>query len=162
MSAVIALLLVACGESAAPNSGPVDGAWMTGESTNPSDNTTTAVASLEAETGRGFNGNLVTLVIRCSSRGGEFYIGWESDLGLSDIHVTTRIGDGQPVGSSWGISADNTVTFSRLDFPSYIRNLMEADRFVAQVTPHNDNPITAEFDLTGIENVVPQVLEHCE
>ena len=143
MSAVIALLLVACGESAAPNSGPVDGAWMTGEST--SDNTTTAVASLEAETGRGFNGNLVTLVIRCSSRGGEFYIGWESDLGLSNILVSTRIGDGQPVGSSWGISADKSVTFSRLDFPSYIWNLMEADRFVAQVTRHNDNPITAVF-----------------
>lgn len=162
MSAVIAFLLVACGESAAPVSEPAGGGWITGESTNPSDNTTIAVASLEADTGRGFNGNLVTLVIRCSSIGGEFYIGWESDLGLGNISIVIRIGDGQPIASSWGISADNTVTFSRLDFSSFMRSLMEADRFEAQITPNNDNPIDAVFDLTGIEEAVPQVLEYCE
>ena len=83
-------------------------------------------------------------------------------MGLGNISVAIRIGDGQPVASSWVISADNTVTFSRLDFSSFVRSLMEADRFEAQITPNNDNPIDAVFDLTGIEEAVPQVLEYCE
>ena len=33
---------------------------------------------------------------------------------------------------------------------------------VAQVTPYNENPITAVFDLTGVEEVVAQILEACE
>jgi hypothetical protein len=35
-------------------------------------------------------------------------------------------------------------------------------QFVARVTPYKENAITAVFDLTGINNVAPEVLEACQ
>ena len=44
---------------------------------------------------------------------------------------------------------------------AWIKRLKDADRFVAQVRPYNENPITAVFDLTGMEEGVAQVLDAC-
>lgn len=43
----------------------------------------------------------------------------------------------------------------------FIKELMDADRFVAQVTPYNDNPVTAIFDLTGLNQAVQPLQETC-
>ena len=37
---------------------------------------------------------------------------------------------------------------------AFIRELMAADRFVAQVTPYNESPVTAVFELTGLPTAV--------
>lgn len=38
----------------------------------------------------------------------------------------------------------------------FIRKLMNVDRFVAQVTPYSENPITAVFDLRELKKAVEQ------
>ena len=66
-------------------------------------------------------------------------------------------------------SADNTVTARPLATDSgtvsvkdFVKQLAVANRFVAQVTPFNENPITAIFDLIGFDVVAPQILEACQ
>ena len=142
--------------------------WIVSEDTNPIDDTITVAAVLIAEEGEGTYGDPVGLIFRCKSNLVEVYIGWNSYLGSDNPIVTTRIGNESAASNSWSISTDNTTTFwpglyqhRTLTDEAFIEKLMTVDRFVAQVIPYNENPITAVFDLTGIEYAGQKVLDAC-
>lgn len=148
------------------------GLWAVSEEVNPIDDTMTVTAVLLAKEGQGVYGDQVTMALRCKSDRVEAFILWFSYLGSDDPTVTYRFGTEAALTNYWGLSSDSTATFYRgplneLDadympfHDSFVKKLMTVDRFVAQVTPYNENPITAVFDLTGIEHVGQQVLEAC-
>jgi type VI secretion system protein VasI len=141
-------------------------------------------AYLPADEGQGMYGEPVVLALSCVSGKVEIYIHWGSYLGYSyydnGIHVTTRIGDHPAQTLRWEVANDYRATIYQpslmletrdgmqefgqpgaLTTSDFIYELKQADRFVAQVTPHQEFPITAVFDLTGIERVTPKVLGQC-
>src|SRR6266566_2151972 len=109
------------------------GAWQVSDKTNPLDDSRTVTLDLAATSGRSVYGKPIVLVLRCQS------------------HKT----------ENWGVSTDHTATFYHSDPVAFIQELMAADRFVAQVIPYNESPITAVFDLTGLQTAVKPLRDDC-
>ena len=136
------------------------GAWQVSDETNPVDDTRTVVLRLVATSGQSVYGKPIVLVLRCQSHKTEAYMSWGSYLG-DEAQVTVRVGSGEAKTKRWDVSTDHTGTFYHGDMVAFIRELVAADRFVAQVTPYNESPITAVFELTGLPTAVKPLREDC-
>ena len=99
------------------------------------------------------------MVARCKSNKTELYINWDSYLGR-DAYVLTRVGSEKASKQEWGISTDSKATFRNKPI-AFIKKMMTSNKLVAQVTPYNENPITAIFDTSGLENAVKPLRETC-
>jgi len=129
------------------------GKWRVSKETNPLDGSVTLIFQLTSDEGESVYGNPIILVIRYKSKKDEFFIGWGDYLG-SEVYVTYRIGKEDAIRTSWGLSTDKKSTFFHGDVIKVIRKLFEANRLVAQVTPYNENPITAIFDVRGLKKAI--------
>lgn len=136
------------------------GKWQVSVNTNPVDDSKTVVLTLRAGSGKSRWGKPITLVVRCKSNKTELYISWNDYLGRNG-KVLTRVGSQRAVTKSWGLSTDSQATFHRGGTISFIKKMMEADKLVAQITPYNENPVTAVFDTAGLENAIKPLRETC-
>jgi type VI secretion system protein VasI len=117
---------------------------------------------LQAASGRSRFGQPVLLVLRCSSHTTDVYIDWHSYLG-DEANVTSRVGSSESETKAWTASTDKTATFYPEDAAQFIREqLIPAGRFVAQVAPYNESPITAVFDLAGLDTAAKPLRKACE
>ena len=147
-----------------PDPAPIDpgaGAWSFDESTDPLTDARRAIGILEAEQGVSRFGRPVSLFVRCNGGTLDVYLNWDSYLGR-DAFVTSRVGDGSPSRSRWGMSTDNTSTFYPRDARALLRELRPVAQWVVQVTPYSASPITAVFDLEGLEELVSFMEPTCE
>lgn len=104
------------------------------------------------------------LVIRCSAgakTSTDLFIGWNTYVNSKSTSVTTRIGNATPSAEPWGISNDNTATFYPGDVPRYVDELATETKLVVQVTPYNENPVTAVFDTTGLKAAAGPLDDAC-
>ena len=136
------------------------GKWQVSVKTNPLDDTTTVALVLLADSGTSTWSDRVALVLRCKSNKTEAYINWHDYLG-SAARVTWRIGAEDARTGKWGLSTDKEATFYPYDAIAFIRQLLAADRLVAQVTPYSEAPVTAVFDLTGLTNAIRPLQDAC-
>jgi type VI secretion system protein VasI len=152
-----------------PTMAPVSSPWQVEKSINPLDDSPTFVAVLAAKEGQNTFGDPVSLVLRCQSNEVNVYIVWGEYLGeVSDgTTITYRFGNEPQQTAQWDISTDNTASFfvgsqdQALTEQAFIEKLMTVDRFVAQVTPYSESPITAKFELANIVAVGKQVIDTC-
>jgi len=145
---------------AEPTQPPSIGAWSINESTDILDDSKTIIASLTATQGTSTFGEPIVLVLRCKGKELDAFILWESYL--DNPRVTMRADGGTATTSAWNISNTNTTTFYPNPRSIIIQKLIPSARLVVRVTPYNENPITAVFDLTGIDKAGQKILEACE
>jgi len=136
------------------------GAWQVSDEKNPLDDSRTVVLSLAATSGRSVHGQPVALALRCMSNKATVYVMWNSYLG-DEARVTFRVGGGESRTKTWSVSTDKTATFYPSDHVEFMKEIMAADRLVLQVTPYNESPITAVFDLAGLPNAIKPLREDC-
>lgn len=135
------------------------GNWIITNETNPIDDSRTVQLVLEATSGKSKWDKSVFLVARCQSNTTDFFIGWNDYLG-SEAYVLTRIGDNKAVTSEWSISTDKQATFQTKPI-SFLKKMSEANKFIAQITPYNENSVTAIFDTSGLNNALKPLRETC-
>ena len=146
---------------------PAIGKWDVDRTTNPLDDSQTVVLALDADQGSDRWGNAVTMIIRCQSNRTEMYIAWRDYLGNDGDYrneykrVTIRVGDASATTQNWSLSTDSKATFAPGAPIELIREMARTDTFVAQVTPYNESPVTAIFDLTGMADALEPVMEVC-
>lgn len=136
------------------------GKWDVSAKINPIDDSKTATAFLVADSGKSKWGKPIALVIRCQSNTTEAYIVWQQFIGTRNPSVLTRAGSEDAVTETWSISSDNKASFSQNSI-QLLKRMLDNDKFIAQVTPYGDNPITAIFDTTGISNALKPIRETC-
>lgn len=136
------------------------GKWEVSVESNPVDDTKTVTLTLMSDGARSRWGNPVGLAIRCKSNETNFFIAWQDYLGRKAT-VLTRLGQEKAVTSEWSLSTDSKATFYPGSPISYIKQMMANSSFVAQVTPYNESPVTATFDIKGLENAVKPLRETC-
>ncbi len=136
------------------------GDWVSQISTNPIDDTQTVMLALQAEGGGTLNRNMPRLILRCRSSKTDAYINWD-DYIADRTRVTYRIGSQVARRTVWSTSTDNTVTFYPDDDVTFIQSLLAVDRFVARVVPDNEDPVTAVFNLAGLEVAVRPLRSVC-
>lgn len=137
-----------------------NGKWSFQTEINPVDDSKTVFIYLKADSGKGKYGDDILFVARCKSNKTEAYINWESYLGR-ETTVLTRIGDNKANSEKWDISSDNKSSFKKNPI-AFLKSMMEASKLVAQTTPYNENPITAIFNISGIENAIKPLREECK
>jgi type VI secretion system protein VasI len=138
------------------------GEWQVETEINPMDDSRTVTMILLSSSGeRGYRGAPV-LVLRCQSNRTDVYINWRDFLGSDDIRVTTRIGSEEPVTRRWSLSTDKTASFYRGSDVEFIQSMFGAERLVAQTIPYNSDPVTAIFNITGLEMAVAELRAACD
>lgn len=147
-----------------PQSQPVQvagvGKWQVSSKVNPIDDSKTETLILLPESGQSKWGRPVALIIRCQSNETDLFISWNDYLG-SSASVLTRIGSEDAVTKSWSLSTDKQATFHPRGTITFIKQMMGANKLVAQVTPYNESPVTAVYDTTGLENAIKPLRETC-
>jgi len=131
------------------------GKWRFDKKINPIDDTITITFILESDSGESIYGQPIYLVLRYQSKKTEAYINWNSYLG-SEANVLTRMGTEKASTQTWSLSTNSQAIFYPKDDIEFIRKLINVDKFVAQVTPYNENPITVTFDVLGLKKAVEQ------
>jgi len=138
------------------------GEWIIREETNPVNDNRIVMVALRSASGTNRMGGQIALILRCIRRVTDLMINWQAYLG-SEANVLTRVGVEEAETSSWGLSGDSQATFlpgnSDVEF---VQRLLDVDQLVAQVTPYNENPITAVFELDGIQEAIIPLREACE
>ena len=137
------------------------GRWRTDRERNPLDDTPTITLTLAATTGRSRFGEPARLFIRCRSHEVEIFIDWASYLGMDETQVTSRIGAEDAASEAWSNSTNNQATFYQGDKLALVRRLAAASRFVAQVTPYAESPVTAVFDVGGLQPALTAFRQAC-
>lgn len=145
------------------------GKWRTNRSRNELDDSETVTLMLDADSGRaGYQNKLAYFVARCQSNKTEVYINWNAYLGddSNDVYnewkyVTVRIGGDEASRQRWGISTDNEATFAPNWAGDLLKKMLGADRLVVQTTPYGANPVTAEFDISGLATALKPLAETC-
>jgi len=145
------------------------GKWICSKKIDPIDDSTVIAFILYSDSGKSIYGEPIRLVLRYrgsdSSSETRLYINWYSYLGRDTTPVTYRFGNEKAKTGYWAISTDNTATFYSSGFfnvlsskrtINFVGDLIKFDRFVAQVSPYRENPITAVFDVRGIEDAIKQ------
>ncbi len=135
------------------------GKWDVRAETNPIDDSRTVTLVLMADSGSSRFRESVFLIARCQSNTTEVYINWNDYLG-SEAEVTSRVGSATANTQRWGLSTDKQATFHPRPI-AFLRSMLDADRFVAQVTPYNESPTTAVFDVRGLDNAIRPLRETC-
>lgn len=136
------------------------GMWEVSTTTNPVDDSKTVTATLDSTSGTNRRRQPITVVLRCQSNKTEMFVVWNDYLGRDNSDVLIRLGDEKAVTESWRNSTDNTATFNPNTI-STIKKMLTAPKMVLQVTPYNENQVTAVFDLTGTDAAVKPIREQC-
>lgn len=137
------------------------GKWNVSIDTNPIDDTKTVTLYLLADSGKSsMLGQPVVLFIRCKSLETNVFINWRDYLG-SEATVLTRIGKEKAETRNWNLSTDSQATFLPTNEVDFLNKLLIVDSFVAQVTPYNESPVTAIFDVKGLSNAITPLRETC-
>jgi len=137
------------------------GPWSLNERTDPLDDSPIVTLINVAESGRSRFGDRPTLILRCQNNRTEVFINWDEYLGTSSPTVSYRVGDGEMRQSRWSLSTTNRATFFPGSHIGLIQELAVASQFVARVTPSRQSPITAVFDLTGLNEHIGTLREAC-
>lgn len=135
------------------------GKWNVSVDVNPIDDSKTVTLVLDADSGKNRWGNAVFLVARCKSNHTDLYVGWNDYLG-SEADVLARVGDNKAVTQRWSMSTDKKATFHRKPI-SFLKEMLQSNKLVAQVTPYNESPVTAIFNTKGLENAIKPLRETC-
>lgn len=135
------------------------GKWQLKDHTNPLDDTVDITLTLLADSGGNRSGRPFMLTAHCDSHKTQLAISWYAYLG-SQASVTLRIGSGEANTTRWDVSSDKQTTMSTVPVKT-LKDMLNANKMVAQVTPFNQKPYTAIFDLSGLEAAIEPVRATC-
>jgi hypothetical protein len=131
-----------------------------------SDGTRTAAFELEAERAVPVWMKSVrpVLGVRCFSRNTEVFvvIDWPASVEPAAGRHTVRIGfdDGDAAAQAW-FESDNGQALFAPDGVAMSRRLARARTMRFGFTPYNAPPVVAEFDVTGVDEVIESVARAC-
>ena len=137
-----------------------DGRWETSVEKDPLNDSLTTVALAESVKGENRRGQKPRLIIRCRGKEQELFISWGVYIERESSSITTRVRDEEAFDAHWSVSSDKRSTF----YPhasDLIQKVRSGGSLVVQVVPYNENPITATFNMGGLDKVLKRVKNEC-
>jgi type VI secretion system protein VasI len=131
------------------------GKWKVEASTNPVDDSKTVALGLVD------GSDSMQLVLLCQQGKPRAYVTTGKYLGAKSTLVLTRIGGAKAETKPWPLSMNQKAAFFPGDAGLFIRKLATVERLVVQVSPFDENPTTAVFNLGGLPDVMPPLTETC-
>ena len=138
------------------------GKWMYEKKKDPMNDDVIIYLALKSDTYNARYRDYAALYLRWIDGRTVLYIAWDEYLGSEGTKVFHRLGDQKASSSTWAISTDGRATFygrygntySSKKTIAFINKLLEVDTFAAQVEPYGESPVTAVFDVRGLEDAI--------
>lgn len=140
------------------------GKWQTSVTTSPVDDSKNVILSLSSNDYiRTPYGESVTptIYVACREKKTEVFINWDVYLGLEQTSMLYRLDKQKAVEKNWSISTDTKAVFYRGSDIDFIRALAKADKMYTKITPYNETPVSATFDLTGLSEAMKPLQKAC-
>lgn len=136
------------------------GKWHISSNIDPLNDKTVYFANLAAVSGTSRHGDSPIMTVRCGNKQTEWYINWYDYLG-SEAKTTFRVDKEQAKTLTWTLSTDKVAAFYPGSPVSVLKKIAEGTSFVANVTPYNESPVTAVFDITGAGAALADIRKNC-
>lgn len=133
--------------------------WKMNAKSDPIDDTETLTLYLAAANTTPEVEKPVYLFIRCRSGETSSFITWNRELAGAETLV--RFDQAEAERQYWNLSTDSEATFQPGDGEAFVKRLMETRVLTVQVNPVDSRPLTAVFDLAGLEDAVDPLRESC-
>ena len=123
---------------------------------------------LEADSGKNREGNVAFLFVHVQCKDNQIdvfdpAIRWNHPLG-GEADMLVRVDDNKAV-TSWKISTmgmeKSTLHFLHKPIP-FVKEILQSNKLVIQITSYNESPITAIFNTTGLENIIKSLRGKCK
>lgn len=127
-----------------------------------------SVSSKEPVLCRWNNRNKATLVVRCHENKTSVYLTTECHMVSSEYNdygdVTYRIDENPSKSIAMDESTDNRALglWSGGQAIPFIKQMLGGQTMVTRFTPYNDSPVTAEFNISGLDKAIIALREQCK
>ncbi|OON38450.1 type VI secretion protein [Izhakiella australiensis] len=140
------------------------GKWQVLTKTSPIDDSENVFVSLSAnDSFRSNFGESITpdLYITCREKKTELFINWDTYLGLNETQMLFRLDKQKAKTKRWDISSDTKAIFYRGNVIEFVKSLSQANVMFTQITPYNESPVNATFDLAGLSEALKPLQKAC-
>jgi len=131
------------------------GRWQVNVAANPIDDSKIITAVTVGES------DGAEFVLRCKQGKPEAYVSVAKYLGTDSTTVQSRIGDAKAESKRWAVSMNHKAAFYPGDVGLLIKKLQSVERFVVQIRPFDESPITAIFGTIGLSEVAASLGQGC-
>jgi len=137
------------------------GKWKVSVETSKMKDTTdiTIIQSSENNVQCNYGGNKINLYIRCKENAVDvlFYGG---GCFFTETSAEFRLDKEQTYKEDMVVSTNNKALFIR-NPKSFIKKMFDKNQLYWRVSPYNESPILAEFDITGLKDVIAKHDDTC-
>ncbi|HEG2003733.1 TPA: type VI secretion protein [Enterobacter asburiae] len=145
---------------------PVEGVgkWQVSTKTSPVDDSENVYVSLSAnDSFRSQFGESITpsLYITCREKKTELFLNWDTYLGLNETQMLSRLDKQKAKTKTWDISSDTKSVFYRGNVIEFVKALSQANSMFTQITPYNESPVSATFDVAGLSEALKPLQKAC-
>lgn len=153
-----------------PNAGDVSkpavdvGKWQVTTEISPVDDSENVYVGLFANNSiRSQFGETITpgLYIACREKKTALFINWGAYLGLNETTMLSRLDKQKAITKKWNISSDAKSVLYRGDVIEFVKALTKANVMFTQITPFNENPVSATFEVSGLSEALKPLQKAC-
>lgn len=153
-----------------PNAGDVSkpavdvGKWQVTTEISPVDDSENVYVGLFANNSiRSQFGETITpgLYIACREKKTALFINWGAYLGLNETTMLSRLDKQKAITKKWNISSDAKSVLYRGDAIEFVKALTKANVMFTQITPFNENPVSATFEVGGLSEALKPLQKAC-
>ena len=139
------------------------GLWRVSTSISDIDDSTNVILILKSEGGVFSRGKKIqpTLFIRCAENRTQIYVDWDVYLGLDETTMLHRLDSEKAKTTLWDISTDTKAVFFSGSEVRWAKELMNHEKLLLKITPYNETPIKATFNLHGLAYAIKPLRESC-
>lgn len=142
------------------------GSWEVKEVTSDIDdskNVLIAAQSINPVEGRFGRSSYPALIMACRENKTSLYIAWNTFIDTRARQVLYRL-DKEPAHHiNMPVSTDHKSTglWNGVSSIPFIKKMLDSEKLLVRVTPYGENPITAKYDLKGLENAIKPLKKSC-
>jgi len=125
----------------------VESKWEVSVQADPMDDSKKIFFVLPADTASSYDN--VALLIRYQNGSTDLFVAWDEYLSDNN-RVTIRFDSEDAYTEFWSPSSNKTASFCK-DPVSFINKVATHDTLVMRITPYNEGPKTAVFDIRGLK-----------
>ena len=142
---------------------PSKSKWHVREDRSPIDDSVNITMSLASndKVRSGYKNVQPRLFVRCSENKTNVFITWNLYLGLDKTQMLTRFDKQKATTSTWSLSTDNKAVFVRGGDIDFAKKLIQHKKLLTQITPYNESPVMATFDLSGLGEDIKPLRKAC-
>jgi type VI secretion system protein VasI len=101
------------------------------------------------------------LLARCKENSTDVFVNWDVYLGMEETDVLSRL-DSEPAKTeNWSISTDYKATFYGGSDIAFLKQLMNHEKLLLQVTPYGESPVMISFSLSGLPEAIRPLQDAC-